>query len=245
MLRPILEWGAQVAQLEDLRAFSFDAKIKNLKKFVQEPFAGNSTLLAWMNGFALEDVQGGARSLIKSLLTRKIPKGKRRWGFKEIRYGIEDDVPGLLLSLFPHAKVLHTVRHPVQSVESAILEWKLEQFMQSVDSGDDLATLQLYESFALRWIQLSEYFELLKGKFPTRIFDSHLERRDSESKDLCEFLGVDLNSFTSAAPTTMVNSGATAIELLSVPYREVMEKLAIEWKPKFAKMALKHRYDLH
>ncbi len=67
--------------------------------------------------------QSAGPGFIAGLLQPRLPAGKTRWGFKEIQYGHRDRTPELLLDLFPGGTIIHTLRHPRSTLESAMQAW--------------------------------------------------------------------------------------------------------------------------
>jgi hypothetical protein len=64
------------------------------------------------------------------------------WGFKEIRYGLNDRVPAMLADLYPHGRFVFIVRHPVDVVASKI----------SARASDGI------EADAHTWVAQNSYF---------------------------------------------------------------------------------------
>jgi len=70
------------------------------------------------NGLVGDEFDDTYRHFIKTLLHGAPASDTRRWGFKEIRYGVGDVVFEMLLKLFPAASFVFLVRHPLHSLES-------------------------------------------------------------------------------------------------------------------------------
>lgn len=126
---------------------------------VATPSAGDATHLAWNNGFRAPDLDDELRRMIDVLMRMRLPAGKWRWGFKEIRYGgvkdlrygpATDETPRHLLDLFPRATAVLTLRHPRATIES-----HLRAFHAQALAGDpalDLVALQdAYDRRARAW----------------------------------------------------------------------------------------------
>jgi len=207
ILRTIFEWADQVRALDDLRTFTFPNSALNFRQFVKSPFQGNPTHLAWLNGFGEADVVDIERVAVRALLTKRLPRGKRRWGFKEIRYGIEDAVPDRLLELFPGAKIVHTVRHPARNVESAVFEWAYERLRDASEAGDKSTISEIYGVFASRWQRSAEYFMNLNRRHPGRVFTHRLEASESAVSKLGDFLEVDTAELGQLNSHDVINAG--------------------------------------
>jgi hypothetical protein len=75
---------------------------------------------AWTNWYNRATVKKNFREFIESFFN-PIPLGrKRHWGFKEIRYGIDDRVLEMLADLYPQGRFIFVVRNPVDVVASKI-----------------------------------------------------------------------------------------------------------------------------
>lgn len=244
ILRTIFDWAAQVRDLPDLNRFAFAAQENDLRRFVQKPFRQNPTHLAWLNGFRPSDIVEAERSIVTALMKRGLPRGKRRWGFKEIRYGIDDNVPDQLLTLFPEAKIIHTIRHPSTNVESAVFEWSFDQLKAAVDNDDREGVEQVYDTFASRWSKSAEYFHDLSTRHPNRVFTSHLERQDDEAAALCDFLEIDPEAFGRSDKTESVNSGQAIKHYENEKYLRVLRDVGRDFATSLHRVAKLHGYDV-
>jgi hypothetical protein len=75
---------------------------------------------AWTNWYNREAVKNNFRDFIESFFNPDSLEQKVHWGFKEIRYGPDDRVIEMLSGLYPRARFLFIVRHPVDVVASKI-----------------------------------------------------------------------------------------------------------------------------
>lgn len=136
--------------------------------------------MAWNNGFRGPDLDDELRGLIDGLMRRRLPAGKSRWGFKEIRYGdpmIEgaEDVPRHLLELFPGAIAVLTLRHPRATIDSSLGIFK-PQVVAGVDATLDLAALQReYAKYAQRWRRVVNELLDLEGDHDGRVVAVRIE----------------------------------------------------------------------
>lgn len=243
ILRNLLDWGKQTHSLKELSQYSFGVNVDDMQSFIAEPFQGNATHLAWLNGFKAEDVDDAQRSAVRLLMRSRIPAGKSRWGFKEIRYGIDDDVPRDLLKLFPEAKLIHTVRHPRKIIESAIVEWGGGTFANAVRAQDVDAALAIYQPFAVRWIKLCEYFKQLKLENPQSVFESHLERGEVEGSMLCSFLQLDFSEFVRNKPGRPINPSGIHHALQDPDFARMFNTLWLRTREQLAPMMRYHMYE--
>jgi hypothetical protein len=75
---------------------------------------------AWTNWYNRETVRNNFRDFIESFFNPIFLEQKMYWGFKEIRYGLDDRVPEMLADLYPDGRFVFIVRHPVDVVASKI-----------------------------------------------------------------------------------------------------------------------------
>jgi len=75
---------------------------------------------AWTNWYNQETVRNNFRDFIESFFNPISLEQKVHWGFKEIRYGLDDRVPEMLADLYPDGRFVFIVRHPVDVVASKI-----------------------------------------------------------------------------------------------------------------------------
>jgi len=75
---------------------------------------------AWMNWYNRETVKKNFRCFTESCFNPFALGRKVHWGFKEIRYGLNDRVPEMLAGLYPEGRFIFMVRHPVDVVASKI-----------------------------------------------------------------------------------------------------------------------------
>jgi hypothetical protein len=75
---------------------------------------------AWTNWYNQETVRNNFRDFIESFFNPISLEQKVHWGFKEIRYGLDDRVPEMLADLYQGGRFVFIVRHPVDVVASKI-----------------------------------------------------------------------------------------------------------------------------
>jgi hypothetical protein len=75
---------------------------------------------AWTNWYNRETVGSNFRDFIESFFNPISLEQKVHWGFKEIRYGLDDRVPEMLADLYPDGRFVFIVRHPVDVIASKI-----------------------------------------------------------------------------------------------------------------------------
>ncbi len=97
---------------------------------------------AWTNWYNQETVKNNFRDFIESFFNPISLEQKVHWGFKEIRYGLDDRVPEMLADLYPDGRFVFIVRHPVDVVASKI----------SARASDGI------EADAHTWVTQNSYF---------------------------------------------------------------------------------------
>jgi hypothetical protein len=75
---------------------------------------------AWTNWYNRETVKNNFRGFIESFFNPRSLEQEVHWGFKEIRYGLDDRVPEMLADLYPAGRFVFIVRHPVDVIASKI-----------------------------------------------------------------------------------------------------------------------------
>ena len=75
---------------------------------------------AWTNWYNQETVKNNFRDFIESFFNPVSLKQKLHWGFKEIRYGLDDRVVEMLADLYPEGRFVFIVRHPLDVIASKI-----------------------------------------------------------------------------------------------------------------------------
>lgn len=187
MLSSLVYWSRTTRESEALRQFAYP--------FVDMPprntTAKGGNHAAWLCPFSPEDIARVERDTIVSLLSRRLPPGKSRWGFKEIRYGAGSGVPERLFELFPATRVVHVVRDPASSIESCVRTWHL-QFVDPAMPDAELAALfrPRLRLEVERWVQVTSYLQALAASRPGSVTVVKMEGIAGEFPRLLDFLGV-------------------------------------------------------
>lgn len=87
------------------------------KRAVLQPNQRAVNTIEWVNAYEPEALREGFRRLLLGFFSDPVPRGSR-WGFKEIRYG--EDEARFLEQLFPQARFVYLLRHPVAVLKSQI-----------------------------------------------------------------------------------------------------------------------------
>jgi len=192
--RPLDKWHfTQQLQLSD---------VSNLNNM-------DATALAWMNPFSRDEFVAAARRLIVDLFGRNLPKGKSRWGFKEIRYGPASRVPELLLEIFPRATIVITARRAFPTIVSAISSWYTNFLKHNNEDLDGKELRAAIKGRAENWLLYFEYFSELISKYPERVLVYRLEC-PSQLPDLFNAIGIELSAYVRELSSKVLNSSKSA-----------------------------------
>ena len=92
---------------------------------------------------------------------------------------------GIILSLFPRAKIIHTVRHPLDTCLSCFFQ----NFTKGQDYSFDIKTLgHFYNDYR----RLMEHWETLyPGRIYTVKYEELLDNQEEETRKLLDYMGLD------------------------------------------------------
>ncbi len=150
---------------------------------------GDATRFAWNNGFDKEILLRHTANFISRLFKENLPRGKSRWGFKEIRYGGGSYVPEFLLELFPEGKVVITSRYARETIISSLVAWHKNE-IELYLSGHTSRLVELIDEYANKWINFGRFAFDLKKKYPNNVGFTLLEQENSLNNVL-NFLDLD------------------------------------------------------
>jgi hypothetical protein len=146
-------------RLEALQKNVFARKIS--RKTFAKNIRSSDQMVAWENFFTEEDFVEAYRQFIRSLFCFD---PALRWGFKEIVYGVRDEVAEMLRVLFPEARFVILLRHPLDVVVSKATAFpRPRKLAQAALKGDDEAAERyrsLLNDYAANWGRL--YSHLLE-----------------------------------------------------------------------------------
>ncbi len=77
----------------------------------------------WTNYYDLDTLKNNYRNFIESFFKPNLLKHSH-WGFKEIRYGINDRVLDMLIDLYPYARFIFIIRDPFYVLRSQVIAWR-------------------------------------------------------------------------------------------------------------------------
>lgn len=148
-------------------------------------------MTAWINGFGPDTLDDIERMVLRRLFAEGLPAGKRRWGFKEIRYGGTEATPERLLALFPAARIVHVVRHPFATAESSMSAWWAKGFQEALAAGNRPLVLDHYRRLLQQWTEVTGRFLQLEAARPEAVASFRIEDGEAMLGALAAFLGVD------------------------------------------------------
>lgn len=109
------------------------ARPNNRSRFAKNIRTANK-MVAWENFFGEAEFHEAYRIFIRSLFCFD---PALRWGFKEIGYGVRDEVPELLRALFPEACFVVLLRHPLDVVISKATAFPRPKRLAKATLGGD------------------------------------------------------------------------------------------------------------
>ena len=162
-----------------LKRFVFGRAPRDDGQLIAEMTAG-SDMLSWLNLLDQDEFRAEVVSLIDRMFRSRLPEGWTDWGFKEIRYGFDNNSPELLLNFFPGATGVFTFREPRSTIESMVRTWS-PKLMRESPNINKLSNL--YGSYTIRWKKVMKYFldcETLLGDRLVFVSADKLERPTEE-----------------------------------------------------------------
>lgn len=129
----VMIWGEHSGFLKDIAKSYFHLKncpsmqeysyqhlapsnYKKLSEYYKDP----KKWQAWVNWFHPNEVDEFYRSLLEQIFDPKKVGRKQVWGFKEIRYGEDQEVVNFLKALYPEAVFISVVREGLNVIESQL-----------------------------------------------------------------------------------------------------------------------------
>lgn len=146
----------------------------------------------WHNSLDKEHLMECYRSFIYNLFTNELPSNIF-WGFKEVRYGIDDFVLRMLNELFPEARFIYLFRSPQKMVRSAIGAWNKDDINDlNISSLKDHIT-----NYKNLWMKQNTFLHnFYQKKFNGKVFYISYEEMLSSNElieKMFDFLELDFN----------------------------------------------------
>lgn len=207
---------------------------------IERALPANGNAIAWNNGFRAEDLDAELRGLVDGLMRRRLPPGKTRWGFKEIRYGNSlperpDPTAHNLLTLFPQSHVVLTLRHPRPTIASSVRSFWAQDVAAAGTAPDRLR--DRYGHMAHRWRRATEELLDLADEHGDRVVRVMIEDVPAGRSALAAALGVCLPE-----EHPVVNAHLR-VEDPSPMIDEIFRDMWHSWRPRLAATMQRAGYD--
>lgn len=185
-LEPLLASVSKYETSQRLKRFVFDRPSRSEAQLIADMAAG-SQMLSWLNLLDKDEFRAEVISLIDRMFRSRIPEGWSDWGFKEIRYGLDNSSPEILLDLFPDAAAIFVFRDPRSTVESMIRTWS-PQLSGEARNIDKLT--RLYRSYTARWQSVIKYFLDYDTRVSRRIVFVSIDKLGRSTDEILGTLGL-------------------------------------------------------
>jgi hypothetical protein len=129
-LEPLLASVNRYETGQRLKRFVFGRASREEGQLIAE-MASGSEMLSWLNLLDKDQLRAEVVLLIDRMFRSRIPEGWTDWGFKEIRYGLDNITPEILLSFFPDATGVFTFRDPRTTIETMVRTWSPKLMRES------------------------------------------------------------------------------------------------------------------
>jgi hypothetical protein len=185
-LEPLLEAVNRYETGHRLNRFVFSRASRDDGSLVAEMTAG-SEMLSWLNLLKKDELRAEVISLIDRMFRSHIPGGWTDWGFKEIRYGLDNRSPEILLSFFPEARGVFSFREPRSTIESMVRTWS-PKLMREAPNIEKLTNI--YRSYRLRWTKVTTYFLNCGTQFGSRLVFVSADKLGRPAEEILGALGL-------------------------------------------------------
>ena len=181
------EHGGFLKQIADVYFFHFtDEEMKKRFKNEEAPDALFTKKLEykigypWLHWYGKDTVKKNYKKFIESFFNPEMFSKKVCWGFKEIRYGINDQVMEMLIDLYPNARFIFINRDPIDVIASQLVmkEWgNLKEIINN-------------------WVIQNRYISIFYKKYRDNCFvikyEDIIPGDSDEFKQLFKWLGLEL-----------------------------------------------------
>lgn len=202
----------------------FDTPLPESDTALVERVRSEAMILSWLNRIGRTTLRDEMRLLIERMFSRGVPRGWTGWGFKEILYGGPDDVPALLLEMFPDCRAAFSFRDPAATVESMIRSWTPALAREPERIGEIPAT---YEYRAKKWLMIMQYFVALKKAQPQRIAFFDTEALNAPTGAVLDAMRLPQRADALVRPMPPTNRGP---KLRSDPAGQMMAACFEKWR---------------
>ena len=179
-LEPLLASVTRYETGQRLERFVFGRAARGEGQLIAEMAAG-SDRLSWINLLDKDEFRAEITSLIDRMFRSRIPEGWSDWGFKEIRYGLDNNSPEFLLDFFPDAIGVFAFREPRSTIESMVRTWS-PKLMAESPNRDKLANI--YRSYTIRWKKVMTYFLDYDARCGKRLVFVSADKLDRSTEEI-------------------------------------------------------------
>jgi Sulfotransferase family len=202
-LEPLLTSMRYYEHSAKLEEFVFSEDFGEDDKLI-EKMASGSQQLSWANRLNRNTFRSEIIRMIDEVFGSRLPQGWSAWGFKEIRYGHSDDVPRLLMELFPSSRAIFSFRDPAGTFCSMVQAWSprlLEEPLQEAKLRG------VYSGHVRRWLATVRYFLPLKPALNDRLIFVAAENMPGSEAAILKTMRLERRSdLFSAMPLGRTNS---------------------------------------
>lgn len=207
-LNPLLRTLKNYENSAALQRAVFDVTLPDSDAGLVERVRNEAAILSWLNRLDRGSLRRELRLTIARLFAHGVPEGWKGWGFKEILYGGPDDVPAILLDMFPYSRAAFTFRDPASTIDSMIRSW-------TPNIARDPARLAelapMYDGRAKRWCEVMGYFIALKQAQPARLAMLDLESINLPPRQVLRLMRLPPRTDAAFAPLPPTNRGPRTV----------------------------------
>lgn len=185
-LEPLLASVSRYETSQKLKRFVFDRAPRDERQLIADMTAG-SQMLSWLNLLEKDEFRAEVAALIDRMFRSRLPEGWSDWGFKEIRYGLDNNSPAILLDLFSCARGIFAFRDPRTTAESMVRTWSPKLFDRPQNIGK---LTELYRSYTLRWRKVMQYFLDCDPGLSNRIAFVSIDKLERPTDEVLGVLGL-------------------------------------------------------
>jgi hypothetical protein len=185
-LEPLLASVGRYERGQRLTRFVFNRMSREPEQLIDE-MASGSEMLSWMNLLEQHGFRAEIVSLIDRMFRSHVPEGWTDWGFKEIRYGLDNDSPEFLLCFFPGSMGAFVFREPRITIESMVRTWS-PKLMNGSPNHKRLS--EIYSSYCIRWKKVMNYFLGCSTQFGERMIFVSDDKLGRSTEQILSALGL-------------------------------------------------------
>ena len=184
--------------------------------------------LSWLNRFSSGTLREEIAQLLIRMFGSSVPAGWDNWGFKEILYGLHNDVPDVLLDIFPDAVVLFSFREPKETLLSMLRSWNGDLCQN--DNRDVEEFRRAVQERINRIVTIMRYFIALRLERGRKITFVSPNEYGIEPREFLNAIGLAQRSNATPDQALVTNRGPAtiterALEIVEGAWREASKDL--------------------